>query len=113
MARFFFALISVQLLRPHLRSFEVSRNFSNWLNLTTLQLMKKNNELRPTQPVDQTLISDLNERDEEIDWSRPLYECQVCREQGESNLHKYLDDCHYFDENAFLEKRDGKQPAEK
>lgn len=71
--------------------------------------MKKQNEVRPTQPLDQTLISDLEERGEEIDWNRPLYECQVCREQGENNLHKYLDDCHFFDEEAFLAKRSSKQ----
>lgn len=64
---------------------------------------------RPTQPVDQTLILDLRERGEEIDWTRPLYQCQICLEQGEGNLHKYLDDCHYFDEDAFLAARSSQQ----
>lgn len=71
--------------------------------------MNKKPEVRPTQPVDETLILDLRERGEEIDFSRPLYQCQVCLEQGEGNLHKYLDDCHYFDEEAFLTERSSKQ----
>lgn len=71
--------------------------------------MNRKPEVRPTQPVDETLILDLSDRGEDIDWTRPLYECQVCREQGESNLHRYLDDCHYFDEDTFLAERSSKQ----
>lgn len=48
----------------------------------------------PTQPVDTALSRELPEG--KYDFNRPLYRCQVCKAEGESNLHKYVDDCHYF-----------------
>lgn len=69
---------------------------------------KEETQAMPAEPIDQKLICELG-LDEEIDFGRPLYRCQVCRRHGESNLHKYLDDCHYFDENAFVAERNSKQ----
>ncbi|WP_432263024.1 hypothetical protein [Cupriavidus sp. TMH.W2] len=44
-------------------------------------------------PIDQTRIAD-----SEYDPSRPLYRCAVCGQEGERSLHKYVDDCPYFEE---------------
>lgn len=45
------------------------------------------------EPVDQTLIAE-----SEYDLTRPLYRCAVCRQEGELSLHKYVDECPFFEE---------------
>ncbi len=49
-----------------------------------------------SEPIDKTLVSELP--DDEYDLKRPLYRCSVCRSEGELSLHKYLDECPYFED---------------
>lgn len=49
------------------------------------------------EPLDQTLISDSKV---EYDFSRPLYRCAICCQEGEMSLHKYVDECPFFEDAA-------------
>lgn len=47
------------------------------------------------KPLDQTLIGDGNT---EYDIARPLYRCAICQKEGELSLHKYVDECPFFED---------------
>ncbi len=48
-------------------------------------------------PIDQTLACD---KSIIYDMKRPLYRCAVCLAEGEMSLHKYVDECPFFEEPA-------------
>lgn len=47
-------------------------------------------------PKDQTLLSS----SAEYDFSRPLYRCAACMAEGDKSMHKYVDECPFFDVHA-------------
>jgi len=59
--------------------------------------MKRWNNAR-SEPVDRTLVMDL--LDDEYDLKRPEYRCAVCYAEGELSLHRYLDECEFFEEKS-------------
>jgi len=51
-----------------------------------------------SEPKDKTLASD----SAEYDFERPLYRCEACIAEGETSMHKYVDECPFFDDRAIV-----------
>lgn len=55
--------------------------------------MKTRWESALSEPIDQALVSE-----SEYDLARPLYRCAICHQEGEMSLHKYVDECPFFED---------------
>ncbi len=66
----------------------------NYRKLNTTMDTRWNNAL--AEPQDQTRLSDCAE----YDFNRALYRCASCVAEGKKSLHKYVDECPYFDDRA-------------
>ena len=51
-------------------------------------------ESAAAQPTDQIRLAEVAD----YDFSRPLYRCTVCIAEGQTSMHKYVDECPFFDD---------------